>query len=576
MVNYLNKYNYDVTTRVFAMFRIAFGIFLLLFIFHLNQFRAVLFNTFPELTQNPFPAKLFLLLWSGCVALIIIGWLTKIMAVANYILVLIAAFSFSNNGNGTFNDDLMRIGSFLLIFLPSNKDLSCDALLYTLKNGKLPQRTTSSLYVLGAIFVSLGLLYASSGITKLMSPIWLKGLGLWIPSVMPHNKWHDVAFYTNELWLMKALNYITIGWELFFLPALFLPKLRNYMALVGIFFHVGIALLFPFPLICVGPITFYVLFLGLKPNSLSNTKEVSLTLQPSLTSGVLKVRFLQFLNPNTNYRINEISNSTIEDKSIREVLKAELNCSRTGKVAAFFYRFTFVQLLVVFFANQVIDVEEKNTFQKQWIKPAFQLKIFVLFCFTLFAVQSFYTAYHINSRAKGAHHTQQLEKYYRIRRAIQDYSLKPSNLFRTFFGLNSRGVFLDHANSGVKGVFAVIEINKRDTIWLPFFNQLGYTGTYNMNLPWSKYTFNTVCSGTAPNPLELEKVLVHWASKQKRKVSDLKLQVVGRLNFYPTAFEINYLRKLQTIPWKTEAFIHWENKRMVYVQADSTKVLVDP
>ena len=41
-----------------------------------------------------------------------------------------------------------------------------------------------------------------------------------------------------------------------------------------------------------------------------------------------------------------------------------------------------------------------------------------------------------------------------------------------------------------------------------------------MNLAWSKYTFNSVCSGTIPNPKELEKLIWLWANKNNIKTKD--------------------------------------------------------
>lgn len=568
------------SSKSFAAFRIGLSAYLLVFISQLVYFRPVIFNTIPDLSYNPFPAKLFLAIWLLAAGLLLIGWQTRLSAVINYVFTVIATFSFSNSGCGSFNDDLLRIGSFLLIVMPVSRNFSIDAVVRNIKYGPQTPKQTSSLYYLAALFVSLGLMYFASSLTKLYSPMWGSGLGLWIPASMPYNKWHSVSFFLDVELLMKVTNYITVLWEFLFIFMLFSKKWRGLFALVGVGFHLGIALIFPFPLLCFGPIPFYFLFISDRFWHRFRQKPFSITINDKNKRHLVLASVMQALNRRTIvYKYHE-HGILIDHHSFTDSWTAAitgLQKTLPGRLFAWLLRFQFIRLLVKAVVDDAIGIniarpgELMTTALKRWA--------LAVFCIMLACVQLFYSSYHLVSRINGGVTVKELKNYYHIRKDIQDFSLKPSNLFRTLFGLNARGVFLDHSNMGTKTVFAVVHVNRNnDTTWLPYFDQNGYCLNMNLNLVWSKYSFNSVCSGTVPNPLELQKVLWFWAHEKQVSTDSLDLQVLKRTYIFPVQFEKGYYQRLSNQPWEWEGTAGWRKGKFSYQQvapADSASVLPD-
>lgn len=574
---FIKKYDTPVSNRSFALFRISFALFLLVFIGQVNYFRPLVFNSFLTLAPNPFPAKLFLGSWFIAAFVMMIGFKTRFAALINYLCVVIATYNFANRGCGTFNDDLLRIGSVIILFFPTHKSISVDATIHQMYNGVGFTKYTSRLYYLAAIFISLGLMYWASSITKIFSPIWQKGLGLWIPAVMPHNKWNNISLFLNTPWVMYAINYITIVWEAFFIAAIFSKRWAPVFAWAGIFFHVCIAAIFPFWLLCFGPLPFYFLFLN--GNRIINTH---------LTPGIVYLnlknkrqlvlsRFVKLLNPklttyhHDNLRIQfdgqQFGNNW---DACRHILQKNFG----GRGLSFLLRFEFFRLLAKLIVDDILIVKPDGSIPptEQWFSHSSKKVSLVICGVLLLATQVFYSTYHLYKNWNKTIEVQDLSKReFHVRKSIEDVSLKPANLFRTLFGLNARGLFLDHSSVGNKVMFAVTMQNKNgETIWLPYFNQQGLVGTYNMNQMWSLYSFTAVSSGTIPNPNELEKVLTFWANKNRINTDSLDLHVLKRVYIFPTKFETNYLQQQQQLPWTLEGRVTWRNGVFTYTAADST------
>lgn len=572
--SWLLKLEYKQSAKSFAAFRIAFCLFLLLFIANVAYYRPLIFNAIPNLTYNPFPAKLFLIIWALVSGLLLVGWQTRITAVINYIFVVIATFLFSNAGCGSFNDDLLRIGSFLLIIMPVARNFSFDALLKTIRFGKQQTIESSSLYYLAALLLSLGLMYFASAITKLYSPMWAAGLGLWVPASMPYNKWHNIDFFLNLEWLMKGINYVTMLWELLFIFMLFNKKWRTLFAVTGVLFHLVIATLFPFPLLCFGAVSFYVLFI---PDSFwkrFSSRSILLVINPLSERQQFFARVLQSVNRDTQLAYHNQALMMVNGIPQRSNAKAAiygLNQTRLGKFYSWLLEIELTRLILLAFTDDGILISDAAL--QPALKTSFKRFALAVFCLMLLSVQVFYTSYHLVSKLRGnGPKTGELKNGYHIRKDITDFSLKPSNLFRTLFGLNARGVFLDHSNTGSKSVFAIIYINKQgDTTWLPFFDRNGHTLSMNMNLAWSKYTFNSVCSGTIPNPNELEKALWLWADKHRIKKQDLELHILKRTYVYPKAFETDYHKRMAGLPWLEIGLAGWKNGSFSYTNAISAQ-----
>lgn len=567
---YLNQ---PVHTSGFAAFRIGFAMFLLVFIAHVTYFKPLIFNTIPVIAPNPVPANLFLGFWACAAFALLLGFKTRFAALLNYVLVIIAAYTFSSSGCGSFNDDLLRIGSFLMLIMPVSGNASIDSVIYELKYGVKPNRNTTQLTIIAFLFVSLGLMYWASSLTKLYSPMWTKGLGLWIPSVMPYNKWHNVDFYLNQKWAMMACSYFTVVWEFLFIFSLFSKKLRPYFAWLGIIFHIVLALIFPFPLICFGPLPFYFVLI---PHSFwmrFSKKPLQIALNPTIKSQLFFSRIISAFHPQVTITAHPSTQISINNQPFASNWQAAIVAIKktyVGLLLFWLVKIKTIRLLLLFIANDVINLSQISQSKLQLISPNLKRQALIVFSLALLFMQTFYSSYHLYSRAKGAITTEEYKKYYHVRKDITDFSLKPSNLFRTLFGLNARGVFLDHSNLGKKTVFAIVKRKPNGTlVFLPFFSPQGYCLGFNLNLSWSKYSFNSVCSGTIPNPFELEKVIWFWAKKRHVKLDSLDLYILKREYQFPKAFEENYHQKLIDQPWEHEGMVTWRKGKFKYHSRDS-------
>lgn len=575
ITDWLKQFDAPVNNKGFALFRITFALFLLIFIAHIAYYRPLIFNTIPKLAMNPFPAKLFLSVWGMCALALALGVMTRVAAVINYVIVVMATFTFSNSGSGSFNDDLLRIGSFLLIFMPVHKQLSIDALITQVRFGIRPATYTSRLHYIAAIFISLGLLYWASSITKLFSPMWQKGLGLWIPAVMPYNKWHGLTFYLNQKWLMVSLNYATVIWEFLFPFILLSRAWSKWFAMVGVVFHLCIAAIFPFPLLCLGPIPFYLLFIGNRFWKKRGTVS-TISINPNNKRQLVLSRLAQALNPLLSVEFHsspQISINNTPYSNNWDAARILLHQTVGGYFIQLLLLTSLGKVLASFVCDDLIQVTNKPIEPTPLLSYRFKRQALAAFCALLLAVQTFYSAYHLNSRLRGGFTMEGMLKYYHIRKDINDFSLKPSNLFRTLFGLNARGVFLDHSNRGTKTVFAITYQTKDGRIvWLPFFNQNGYCLSQNMNLAWSKYSFNSVCCGTIPNPVELEKTLWFWARQYKVKLDSLDLQVVKRTYTFPEHFIPDYHQQQTSLPWVPEGVVKYRKGQFTYTPIDTLDI----
>jgi hypothetical protein len=563
LLQFFKRFDYPVSARSFALFRVLFALYSLILIYQLYVSYPLYFDHVPPFSTSLFPVKLILLLWGILNLFLLAGLFTRYIAIANYVLVVIMTAFFANSSISSFNDDLLRIGSFMIIFLPVSRQCSIDSLIGQLTR-ESEDKQTRYLYYLLFILVSLGLLYFGSGITKLFSPMWQKGLGLWTPAIMPHNKWNSFSFFVDQQWLMYGLNFLVISFEILFSFLLFHKHIHWLLAVIGIGFHIGIAFLFPFTYISIGPIIFYSLFLhdGFW-NRLSQWLEapVKHTIYYNAVSysHQLAIRCIRWFDVRSKFVMEEHHGEfTFRDKSGWDALM--LICSSAILLWPFtlLLRITTFRLLLEFIAETWLPGRFISAETPAGPKD-FNRFSFFLFIVLLCGVQLLYLSYHSYTLIKADPNKTKTYKQQRI--ATQDLSTKPSNLARTLFGVNSRGLFLDHAFTGTKTVFALsYTLPDGKEQWLPIFDQNGYCQKLNRNLSWHKLTFRYfVYNALEPDTNGLKKFTIFWAKKKHISLDDLHMTVYRRRYLYPSEYEKGYLDKMLNLPWDTTAVIHWKD-----------------
>jgi hypothetical protein len=245
-----------ISTNWLGIFRIVFFSYLLVICYYRYEYKELLYGELGDFSYSQEAIKIILVIWSISLLGVIIGLFTRFNSIINFLCVLVISDISKQSYIGSYFDDIMKTVSLISIFTPIQNSYAIDKRLFSLKS------QTIKLTYITFIICSLGLMYTGSGISKLFSMIWLRGLGIWHPLSLPHISWNQVPEYiVDRKWIMIATNYIIMIWELLFIPLIIWKKSRAITLLLGIVFHLLIAILFFLPQSAIGMIIVYILVL---------------------------------------------------------------------------------------------------------------------------------------------------------------------------------------------------------------------------------------------------------------------------------------------------------------------------
>ena len=123
---------------------------------------------------------------------------------------------------------------------------------------------------LSAYFNSIGLrliqvqvciIYAYSGLEKARGHSWWNGDAIWYALGNPQLTSFDFGFLAHMQWLVAIMTFTTLVWEIYFPVAIWIPRTRKYVLVLGLFFHTGIGILLNLYDFSYLMIIVYVLFL---------------------------------------------------------------------------------------------------------------------------------------------------------------------------------------------------------------------------------------------------------------------------------------------------------------------------
>jgi predicted DCC family thiol-disulfide oxidoreductase YuxK len=268
MINLVNKYfKKKINAIGLAWFRVFYFLVLLNDVHELYINDNLIFDPLPYYWQSDISFKLLIFIWMVSISMIIMGLFTKFNTILNYIFTITLISTLSQ-----FEYHIYYIYSgvnLLAMFIPLNKVFSLDNLIYKLKNSKLGNiaensRTTTVWSYWLFPFMGIGMVYLGSVFYKLNDPIWLKGLGLWWPASFPVATNIPMPWLLDSEWLIKFLGYFALIFELVFIFIFWFKKLRLFVALVGIVFHIGIYLFFPIPNFAIAVACLYLLCIPIR------------------------------------------------------------------------------------------------------------------------------------------------------------------------------------------------------------------------------------------------------------------------------------------------------------------------
>jgi hypothetical protein len=112
------------------------------------------------------------------------------------------------------------------------------------------------------IMVHLCIIYFYTGIEKLRGVSWWDGTALWTVMINSQMVVFNFEWLKYVSFLVVAITWVTVLFEIFFWPLVFNPNWRKGVLLFGITFHMGIGVtmaLMPFALIMLAPYPFFIL-----------------------------------------------------------------------------------------------------------------------------------------------------------------------------------------------------------------------------------------------------------------------------------------------------------------------------
>lgn len=266
-----NNWFGQVRTRPLSVFRIAFGLLLLkVAVYYLalgtifysdagvSPLAAVVENypfrrvSIMHLLTEPWQVTTFFILYILIVICVLVGYKTRFASILNFVFLL--SIHVRNPYLLDSADDLMRLLSLWMIFIPLADYFSVDAWLAQRKN---PEDTTipKTTYAFPVRIIQFQVLivYLFTGIFKLMGPVWRRGEGVWYALQLETLLQPSGAlfFELSPLWVLQALSWFTVIVEVtlpFMLIApFFQPHLKAIGILLGTMLHVGIAVLMSIP-----------------------------------------------------------------------------------------------------------------------------------------------------------------------------------------------------------------------------------------------------------------------------------------------------------------------------------------
>ena len=194
----------------------------------------------------PWLATLFFLGWATAAVCLLVGYKTRFAAAINFICVLSVYWRNPFITSGA--DDILRIVSFWLLFVPLNHHFSLDIW------RKNPPDQTTHAFPVRLLQVQIALIYLGAGLSKLLGGQWTDGTALFyvlqLESLLrPLGHWLSAV---APLWVLQGLTYGVLLLEISFPILIFAPikqpTLRILALLAMGLMHLGIALVMTMPL----------------------------------------------------------------------------------------------------------------------------------------------------------------------------------------------------------------------------------------------------------------------------------------------------------------------------------------
>jgi hypothetical protein len=194
-------FNNKVDALGLAVFRILYAVVLFCEISQLYKFRHIIYDKNPFVTVGEIDVTFLFFFWFVVLGFLFLGLFTRFATILNYVFGVII-FSSANQFEYHIFYTYVSV-NFLLMFMPISMVFSLDALIQKIKYSRahsfyIVDRKILEINYLMPVFAGIALVYFDSIFLKISSPMWLNGLGMWLPSSLPMVTWYDTTILLNQ------------------------------------------------------------------------------------------------------------------------------------------------------------------------------------------------------------------------------------------------------------------------------------------------------------------------------------------------------------------------------------------
>lgn len=255
-------FNNKVDALGLSVFRIIYSVILFCEAWDLFTFRHVIYDAIPFKYRGEVEILLLFLTWFVVITFLMLGLFTRTVAILNFVIGILI---FSGASAFEYHVFYAYLGvNFLLLFMPISRVFSLDSLIQKVKYTNLGRpysvdRNVLEINYLMPVFLVIGLVYIDSIFYKVTSPMWMDGLGMWMPSSLPMVTWTDTSWILNQEYLVKFFGYVVLVFETVFIFLFWFKRFRVPFFFLGVFFHLGILIAYPIPWFALAVVGVYFL-----------------------------------------------------------------------------------------------------------------------------------------------------------------------------------------------------------------------------------------------------------------------------------------------------------------------------
>ncbi len=609
-------FNNKVDALGLAVFRILYAVVLFCEISQLYKFRHIIYDKNPFVTVGEIDVTFLFFFWFLILGLIMIGLFTRIALTLNYIFGVII-FSSANYYEYHIFYIYVTV-NFLLLFIPVSRVFSLDCLIKKIKYSEIGHeykidRMVLEINYMILVFAGIALVYFDSIFLKLSSPLWLNGLGMWLPASLPMVVWNDTSIILNQEFLIKFLGYFVIVFEGLFIFLFWIKGLKVPLMIIGILFHIGIFIIYPIPWFALTFISLYLLLLPEKYwkgiSNLFKSKSPTFSIYYDLGSPlhnklVIVVKHMDLFNKILFLPVQKITRmkASLKDITEKELLMKVHGVSRAEKVFVGYE--VYVQLLIHLIYTIPIavlmmlpgisilskklycqiskrklkgviyneSIEKKYLFKKAKTKLVLtrlsKENITIFFWKTIITVFFFcqclviWTTPLIQSRISKNNSIDQIVHliYYRTKFITKKY-----------LGVMRHTVFLNEHFYNYTHIYKVTCLNKiNEEILVPIVDNKGMPAKYISGPTWRDYAFGISYSmfEFQTNKKNLEKGLIsylnYFIKDEKIRENNLMFKLYVKDIDKPRTWEKDFLRKQIKKPWHEAGLCKIENGQVNY------------